>query len=48
LIARRPGTLEPLVTTCARKGTVPPHEIALAAKIALPQSELDQLTHLNR
>ena len=48
LIASRAGTLEPLVAARARQGAVPPYEIALAAKVALPQGELDQLAHLDR
>src|ERR1035437_4658813 len=48
LIAGRAGTLEPLMPASSRQGAVRPDKAALAAEVALPQGELDQLAHLHR
>jgi hypothetical protein len=36
------------MATRSRQGAVRSDEVALAAEVALPQSELDQLAHLDR
>src|ERR1019366_176360 len=48
LVAGGAGALEPLMATSPRQGAVRPDEVALAAEVALPQGELDQLAHLHR
>ena len=47
LVAGRAGALEPLMAAGARQGAVRPDEVAPAAKVALPQGELDEFPHWN-
>ena len=47
LVTGRSRTLEPLMAPGARQSAVRPHEVALAAKIALPQGKLDEFAHLH-
>ena len=47
LVAGRARTLEPLVAPGARQSAVSAHEVALAAKVALPQGKLDEFAHLH-
>jgi hypothetical protein len=47
-ITRRARALDFLVAPDAREGPVGADELTLAAEIALPQDELDQVAHRNR